>query len=320
MSPERALPDRIVILGITGDLARRYLVPALGRLDAAGLMPADVELVGVGRAEIDTDGLRDRLRNRLHGSTDATGATGASPATGILDRIRYHRAEVDDPDALRPALEADGPVLVYLALPPGLFESAIRAVRDAGIPDGSRIVVEKPFGEDLESARRLNELLHEAFPEDAVHRIDHFLHRQTVQNVLGLRFANRVFEPLWNRDHIERIEIRWDERIALEGRAGYYDRAGALRDMLQNHLLQLACLVGIEPPATMGARDLRDRKVEFLRAVRRMSPDEVRERTVRGRYGAGRVGERDLPAYVDEEGVDPSRPTSATVRRLPMTA
>jgi glucose-6-phosphate 1-dehydrogenase len=200
-------------------------------------------------------------------------------------------------------------VVVYLALPPAAFEAAIRAIRDVGSPDGSRIVVEKPFGSDLESARRLNRLIHEAFPEDGVYRIDHFLHRQTVQNVLGLRFANRVFEPMWNRENIARVEIRWDETVGAEGRAGYYDRAGALRDMIQNHLLQLACLVGMEPPATMTARDLRDRKVEFLRAVRRLAPEDVATRTVRARYGAGRVGERPVRAYVDEEGVDPGRET-----------
>jgi glucose-6-phosphate 1-dehydrogenase len=244
------------------------------------------------------------LRRRLGAGADSEG-----PSPRVLDRIRYHRAEVDDPAALAEVVRADGPVVIYLALPPSVFEATIKAVHEARPTAGSRIVIEKPFGEDLESAQRLNRLLHDAFPEDAVYRIDHFLHRQTVQNVLGVRFANRAFEPLWNRDHIERIEIRWDETVGLEGRAGYYDHAGALRDVTQNHLLQLACLVGMEPPATLGARDLRDRKVEFLRAVRRLAPIEVGERTVRARYTAGRVGDRELPAYVDEEGVDPGRDT-----------
>jgi glucose-6-phosphate 1-dehydrogenase len=185
----------------------------------------------------------------------------------------------------------------------------IRAVHAARPTEGSRILIEKPFGEDLASAKRLNGLLHENFAEEAVYRIDHFLHRQTFQNVLGLRFANRVFEPLWHRDHIERVEIRWDETVALEGRAGYYDQAGALLDMIQNHLLQLACLVGMEPPTSMGADDLRNGKAAFLRAVRRMSPGEVAKQTLRARYTAGGEPGRERPAYVDEEGVDPARGT-----------
>lgn len=294
-------PVRLAVLGVTGDLARRYLIPALARLEEAGFLPPAMEIVGVGRAAIDTEELRSRLRPWVGGGSD--------PAADLLDRIRYHRADVDDATALREVVRADGPVLVYLALPPFLFEPVIRAVHAAGPTEGSRILIEKPFGKDLASAQRLNRLLHETFTEEAVYRIDDFLHRQTVQNVLGLRFANRVFEPLWYRDHIERVEIRWDETVALEGRAGYYDDTGALRDMIQNHLLQVACLLGMEPPTTMSAHDLRNRKVEFLRAVRRMSPDEVATQTVRARYTAGGEPGRGQPAYVNEEGVDPARGT-----------
>jgi glucose-6-phosphate 1-dehydrogenase len=298
---DRPAPARIAILGITGDLARRYLIPALASLEEAGRLPPDLEIVGVGRAEIDTDELRRGLEPWV--------GDGSGPRARVLDRIRYHRADVDDATALSEVVRADGPVLVYLALPPSLFESVIRAVHAARPTEGSRILIEKPFGEDLASAKRLNGLLHENFAEEAVYRIDHFLHRQTFQNVLGLRFANRVFEPLWHRDHIERVEIRWDETVALEGRAGYYDQAGALLDMIQNHLLQLACLVGMEPPTSMGADDLRNGKAAFLRAVRRMSPGEVAKQTLRARYTAGGEPGRERPAYVDEEGVDPARGT-----------
>ena len=309
MSNAFATPSRIVILGVTGDLARRYLVPALARLEEAGRLPAGLDIVGVGRSTLSDEDLRRRLGPWLPVRDEPRGVDLDDPGRTVLDRIRYQQAQVDDPAALAAVVRSDAPVVVYLALPPSLFGPAIEAVHEAGTPIGSRIVIEKPFGQDLASAQRLNTLLHASFPEDAVFRIDHFLHRQTVQNVLGLRFANRVFEPLWNRDHVERVEIRWDETVALEGRAGYYDHAGALRDMIQNHLLQLACLVGMEPPATMGARDLRDRKVEFLRAVRRLSPEEVGAQTLRARYTAGRIGQRDLPAYVAEEGVDPGRET-----------
>jgi glucose-6-phosphate 1-dehydrogenase len=245
-------PARLVILGVTSDLSRRYLMPAIAALHDAGRLPEDVEVVGVARSGHSTAELRALLRG---------GVQGESFESSILDRISYQQAQVDDVSAIREVIRTDRPSVIYLALPPGLFEPAIRSIESAGPAMGTRIVVEKPFGEGLASAQRLNAQLHGAFPEDAVFRVDHFLHKQTIQNLLGIRFANRAFEPLWNRDNIERVEIRWDERVALEGRAGYYDRAGALRDMIQNHLLQLASLVGMEAPATMNARDFRDRKV-----------------------------------------------------------
>jgi len=297
---EQAFPARIVILGITGDLARRYLVPAIAALHRAGRLPDGVEIVGVGRSELSDDALRGRLH---------AGVRGRSVDAPIIDRMTYRRAEVDDVSALGDILGSEDAAVIYLALPPAVAERAVATIEAAGVPPGTRIVVEKPFGEDLESAQRLNARLHATFPEDDVFRVDHFLHKQTVQNLLGIRFANRVFEPLWNRDSIERVEICWDERVGLEGRAGYYDRAGALRDMIQNHLLQLAALIGMEPPATMRARDLRDRKVELLRAVRRPTTGEVVEGSLRARYGSGRIDGVAFPAYVDEEGVDPARAT-----------
>jgi glucose-6-phosphate 1-dehydrogenase len=293
-------PARLVILGITSDLARRYLVPAIAALHDAGRLPQDVDVVGVARSRLSGGELRALLRK---------GAEGRSIESPIVDRIRYHQAPVDDASALAEVIRIDRPAVIYLALPPRLFEPAIRSIERAGPAAGTRIVVEKPFGDGLASAQRLNAQLHDAFPEDAVFRVDHFLHKQTIQNLLGIRFANRAFEPLWNRDNVDRVEIRWDERVGLEGRAGYYDRAGALRDMIQNHLLQLASLVGMEAPATMGARDLRDRKVEFLRAVRSPTRQDVADGTVRARYGPGRIGEQIFPAYVDEEGVDAARGT-----------
>ena len=190
-----------------------------------------------------------------------------------------------------------------------MFLPTLEALSRASLPQGSRVVIEKPFGEDLASAQALNRLLHQSFPENAVFRIDHFLHLQTVQNVLGLRFANRIVEQLWNRDHVERVEIVWDESLTLEGRASYYDRVGALKDMIQNHLLQLLCLVGMEAPLTLDERTLRDRKIDVLRAIRRLSPQEVEQYTVRARYSAGRIGECQVPNYADEEGIDPARGT-----------
>jgi len=170
-------------------------------------------------------------------------------------------------------------------------------------------VVEKPFGTDLASARSLNQRLADCLPAARIHRVDHFLGKQTVQNILGLRFANRVFEPLWNRHHVQRVEIVWEETLTVEGRAAYYDRAGALRDMVQNHLLQLLALVAMEPPAALNPRDLRDRKVDVLRSVRRLETRDIARNTRRARYTAGQVGRREVPGYVDEPGVEPSRET-----------
>ena len=272
-------------------------MPAIAALHDARRLPADLEIVGVGRSELSDGSLRSLLRQGVHER---------ALDSPIIDRVVYRQADGGDAAALGRAIGTE-PAVVYLAIPPSLLERYIGAIAEARLASGTRIVVEKPFGIDLRSAQRLNALLHRAFPEDAVFRVDHFLHKQTLQNLLGLRFANRVFEPLWNRDNVQQVEIRWDERVGLEGRAGYYDRSGALRDMVQNHLLQLVALIGMDAPASMSARDLRDRKVEFLRAVHRPTHDEVIAGSIRARYTAGRVGDRLLPSYVDEAGVDPGR-------------
>ncbi len=218
--------------------------------------------------------------------------------------------DAGDPAAITAALaEGEGPAVIYLALPPPVFAAAITAVAAAGLPDDSAIVIEKPFGHDLKSAQELNALLATAAPEHAIHRIDHFLEKQTVQNVIGMRFANRVFEPLWNHHHIERVEIVWDEDLALEGRAGYYDNAGALRDMIQNHLLQVLALVAMERPRTLDEKDLRDCKYEVLEAVRTPTPDKIASETIHARYTAGTSVNGPVPSYVDEPGIDAAKGT-----------
>ena len=221
----------------------------------------------------------------------------------------YRQCDVADPASVAAVIAGDQPVAAYLALPPTVFPAAVSALHQAGPPAGSRIVLEKPFGEDLQSAVELNRLLAGVVPEQAVFRVDHFLAMTTVQNVLGTRLANRVLEPIWNAAHIAEVDIVWDESLTLEGRAGYYDSTGALKDMIQNHLLQILCLVAMEPPLSLGERDLRDRKMDVLRAVRPLSDADVAHRTRRGRYLAGQIGDRQVPAYADEQGVDPSRRT-----------
>jgi glucose-6-phosphate 1-dehydrogenase len=299
--------SQLVILGAGGDLTGRYLLPALGHLQAAGLLPERSEVLGVDRAEQDDDAFRRSIGEQLARHAPDLDERARHD---LCARSRYLTGDVSDPDVLARAAEGtSGPVVFYLALPPAVFEPAIRGIVDLGPGRGDRLVVEKPFGTDLASARALNRLVDEAFDEDRVFRIDHFLGMRTVQNLLGIRFANRLFEPSWSADHIESIDIVWDETVALEGRAGYYDHTGAVRDMVQNHLLQLLALAAMEEPASLGAGDLRDAKVAALRSVRPMTADDVARRTSRARYGPGRIGGRDLPAYVDEDGVDGDRST-----------
>jgi glucose-6-phosphate 1-dehydrogenase len=296
--------QRLAILGATGDLTARYLLPGLAALRAAGKLGDDFRLVAVGREDWSEDVFRRWAAAQLDRHAAELPTTAKQT---VVTASRYHQADVTDPSSMAAVVAGREPFAAYLALPPSVFPGAVSALHSAGANPPSIIVLEKPFGEDLASAQALNRLLHETFPERAVFRVDHFLGMQTVQNILGLRFANRLFEPLWNCHHIDRVEIIWDETLALEGRASYYDSAGALRDMLQNHLLQLLCLVGMEAPPTLRDQDLRNRKVDLLRAVRRLKPEEVERHTVRARYGAGRIGGRDIPAYVDEDGVTPAR-------------
>ncbi|MGP3931851.1 glucose-6-phosphate dehydrogenase [Nonomuraea sp. KM88] len=298
--------DRLVILGATGDLNARFLLPALAALHAAGHVGDRFELVCADRRDWTGEEFRRWASDQL--DRHAAAESGET-RKAIADRARYRRTDATDAADIASLVAGDGPVAVYLALPPAIFPGVVAALGAANLPPGSRIVLEKPFGEDLDSAVELNRLLVGVVPEQAVFRVDHFLAMTTVQNVLGSRLANRVLEPLWNSAHISEVEIIWDETLALEGRAGYYDGVGALKDMVQNHLLQVLCLVAMEPPLSLGERDLRDRKIDVLRSVRPLTDDDVVRRTRRARYLAGRAGDRDVPAYAEEEGVDPRRRT-----------
>ncbi len=294
----------LIIFGATGDLAGRFLLPALAALDGAGGLD-DVELIGVDRDEQDDDAYRQWAREQL---AEHAGDLPEEVRGALAARLRHHAGDVTSPDDLQNVLEAAGgdPVL-YLALPNTVFRGTVEALGEAGLPDGARVVVEKPFGTDLDDARELNRALHRLLPEDRIFRVDHFLAEPTVLNVLGLRFANRVLEAVWDHEHVERVELVFDEELGLEGRAGYYDGAGALRDMLQNHLLQLLALVAMERPGSLSGTDLAARKADVLRAVR--APADPRTGSVRGRYTAGEVDGRRLGDYAAEEGVDPDRGT-----------
>ncbi|MGW1427284.1 glucose-6-phosphate dehydrogenase [Streptomyces sp. NPDC002431] len=297
---------RLVVLGGTGDLTGRYLLPALAALHKAGRIDDRFGLAAASREDWD----RERYREWAGDQLDRHGAgVPADARRAVVASADYRRADVTNSADVAAVVAGDDPVAVYLALPPALFPAAVTALHEAGLPRGSRIVLEKPFGEDLTDAQVLNRLLADLVPERAVFRVDHFLAMTTVQNVLGSRLANRVLEPIWNSTHIAEIEIVWDETLALEGRAGYYDHVGALKDMVQNHLLQLLCLVAMEPPLTLGERDLRDRKVDVLRSVRPLTDQDVVRRTRRARYSTGRLDAEEVPAYTDEHGVDAQRRT-----------
>jgi glucose-6-phosphate 1-dehydrogenase len=298
--------QRLLLLGATGDLTARYLLPGLAALRRAGHVGDGLRIIGVGRADWRDDEFRHWTRAQLdlHAPQVPVAARDA-----VASASEYHRADVTDPGALSAVVSGDEPVAAYLALPPSVFAATVSALHAAGLPQGSAIVLEKPFGQDLAEAIELNALLARVVPEEAVFRVDHFLAMTTVQNVLGTRLANRTLEPIWKSEHIAEIHIVWDETLTLEGRAGYYDGVGALKDMLQNHLLQLLCLVAMEPPISFDAGDLRDRKVDVLRSVLPLSEDDVLRFTRRARYTGGLIDGVPVPAYVEEDGVDPAHRT-----------
>ena len=303
--------DTMVIFGASGDLASRYLFPALARLQTNKILPDNFKIVGVGRHRWNGRKFRDHVTRSLSRASD----TISEAPNELLTNIEYRPCDAQHPRETSALLEAlKQPFVAYLAIPSALFESVAEALSQAKLAGGSRIVFEKPFGQDLASAQRLNRLLRKILPENAIFRVDHFLHKQTIQNILGLRFANRIFEPIWNSQHIERVEITWDETVALEDRASYYDSTGALCDVIQNHLLQLLCLVGMAAPHSLDERNLRDRKVDVLRAIGRTGEEDLKKTTLRGRYTAGAIGGHPIPAYIDEKGVDVRRDTETFAR------
>lgn len=302
---------RLLILGAGGDLFGRLLLPALAGLEASGRLPDDLEFVAVTRHDQSDDAFRSEASAELdqHGSD-----VDADVREALIGRFTHGRADATEPDDVRALVSGAPPTIVYLALPPALFEPAIKALAGCELPDGSRIAVEKPFGDGLEAARRLNRLL-ERFDDEMVYRVDHFLSLPAVRALPGLRFANRLLEPAWSGEHIERIEVTWDEKLGLESRAGYYEGAGALRDMLQNHLLATLCVAIMERPVSLGGAGPRSARLAVLRSLRPPAGRAMATDTRRARYGAG----DGRPAYEDEEGVDPARQTE-TLAKVTLTS
>ena len=307
-------PCTLVIFGAGGDLASRKLVPALYNLMLDRLLPGDVALVGAGRRALTdaefTDAMRTAVEEHSRRPLDPEMWEEMAPRMryfqGAYDNaedfrnLGRHLAEVDE------ALQTGGNRLFYLATPPSAFEEIVAGLTEAGLnrpgPGGkwSRLVVEKPFGRDQASARELNATVHRAFDERGVFRIDHYLGKETVQNMLVFRFANGIFEPLWNQKYVDHVQITVAEAIGVESRGSYYEEAGAVRDILQNHMFQLLCLIGMEPPVSLDADAVRDEKVKVLRALRPLRPEEVDSCTVRGQYGPGPPVASRCPGYRGE--------------------
>jgi glucose-6-phosphate 1-dehydrogenase len=316
-----AAPCAMVIFGATGDLTRRKLVPALYNLARAGHLPPEFSVVGFARSAEEDAAFREELRLGVaeFSRTGIEDDTWQPFAAGITSL----KAGYDDPAGYRQlgerleALDRErgtaGNRLFYLATPPNVTASIATRLGEAGLvhPQGgdgpwTRIVIEKPFGHDLGSAHALNEAVGAVFPEEQVFRIDHYLGKETVQNILVLRFANALFEPLWNGQQIDHVQITVSESVGVEGRGGYFEQSGILRDMVQNHLLQLLCLVAMEPPVALEADAIRGEKVQVLRALRPIRPNEVTKNTVRAQYRAGWVLGKEVPGYREEEGVSPT--------------
>ncbi len=309
-------PCALVIFGASGDLAKRKLVPAIYGMAREKLLPDSFALVGFARSEMTDQQYRDECREVIQKYAQVK-PVDEDVLRWLLERSYYltavdygdeqsHKrlqsrlAELDQQRSLR------GNRMFYLSTPPAQFEPIIECLGQQGSCNAAgfqRIVIEKPFGFDLKSARELNEILHRYYSEEKIFRIDHFLGKETVQNLMVMRFANAVFEPIWNYKYIDHVQITVAESLGVGSRGGYYEKSGALRDMVQNHMFQLMALVAMEPPVSLDAQSIRDEKVKVYRSIRQMRPSHVLEQTVRGQYGAGEVGGEKTSGYLREKGV-----------------
>ncbi len=308
-------PTTLTIFGATGDLARRKLLPALYNLAHEGSLPERFNLVGVSRRDQSDDDFRAAARE----SIESFSRRPPDPQVldGLLGRLSYIGFGFDDEpgygrlgEKLAALDDEHGMPLnraYYLSTAPEYFPVITRALKQAGLNFSRdadvRVIIEKPFGTDLASAQELQKVVSSAFREQQVFRIDHYLGKETVQNMLALRFSNLIFEPVWNRSYIDHVQITAAEDIGIGSRAGYYDQSGALRDLVQNHMMQLVALLCMEPPATFEAEKIRDEKVKVLQAIRPPTPQDVAENTVRAQYSGGLVAGEEVPGYLQEEGV-----------------
>ena len=319
-------PFALIIFGASGDLARRKLMPALWNLYAGRTLPEPFTILGVSRTEISDPEFRTRVREAV---TEFSRTK--PPSEQVWERFAsslfYLSGDPKDTELyprLKSTLEEHerrrgGPPnrLFYCSTPPSVYGDIVQHLGSSGLARAeggwTRIIIEKPFGRDYASARHLNELLAQSFSEDQVYRIDHYLGKETVQNILVFRFANQIFEPLWNRIHVNHVQLTVAEDLGVESRGAYYEEAGALRDMVQNHLLQLLCLIAMEPPVTFDAAPVRDEKHKVMEAIRPIDPAKVDEVAVRGHYTSGFINGRPVPGYREEKGVSPTSRTETSV-------
>ena len=322
-------PCTIVIVGASGDLTSRKLVPALFNLYLNGGLPETFLIVGCSRSKMSDQDFRNKMKDAIIGSDSPD----HQKWEAFAPYLHYRSIDYGDlPSFMRLAealrdlnntYKTRGNRIFYLAIPPSLYEKAARMIGQAGLSDEnangngwSRIVVEKPFGRDLETAIELDQSLHESFQERQIFRIDHYLAKETVQNILMLRFANSIFEPIWNRGYIDHVSITAAETLGVEHRAGYYEQAGVLRDMFQNHMMQLLALTAIEPPSLFEANRVRDEKIKEYRALRPFPVEKSKEHILLGQYGPGAIDGKKVPGYRDEKGVRPDSltPTFAIIK------
>jgi glucose-6-phosphate 1-dehydrogenase len=321
-------PATLVLFGATGDLAHRKVIPALYQLWRTNLLPHDFVILAIGRRDYDDETLRADFRTSLDKFSRVLPIDEAAWRS-FSERIRYQRCNFDDPAAFDTLVTTLGAIdkernslgnhLYYLATQPSAFAEIVGQLGRVGLDHEKhdsgwrRIVIEKPFGHDLQSAIRLNREVGKVFRESQVYRIDHYLGKETVRNLLVFRFGNGIFEPIWNRRHIDHVQITVAESIGVENRGSFYEETGASRDFLQNHLLQLMSLVAMEPPATFEADALRDEKVKVIRAIAELTPEQIRTEVVRGQYGPGWVAAKPVKGYREEPEVDPESETETYV-------
>ncbi|KQY54823.1 glucose-6-phosphate dehydrogenase [Lysobacter sp. Root494] len=298
----------LVIFGATGDLAQRMLFPSLYGLEADGLCTPAMRILGTGRTDIDADGFRAQIGDAIRRNVPS-GECNEATLQALLDRIDYFAADTNDEASLQQlgerirVLREGGDVVYHLSTAPRFYAPICEALgrMDLGGP-GTRVLLEKPIGHDLASAIAINDGVTRVFDEERVFRVDHYLGKEGVQNLLALRFGNALFEPLWNARHIQHVQITVAETVGVEGRGDYYDHSGAMRDMLQNHMLQLLCLTAMEPPARFEPSAVRNEKIKVLRSLRRIGREDVVTETVAGQYTSGAVDGKVVPGYLEELG------------------